>query len=695
MASRLSIEAIFKAKDRMTAPITKMQNRVGKFTRSISKGIKRANAGVDKLTGKFRQMPLVGAASVAGLGFAMKNVIETGAEFDRTLTAATAKFPGNIERTSDAFKALKAQALETGSATEFTATQAAQGLNFLALAGFDAQQSIAALPKVVDLATASQLELGEASDIATDTLGAFNLMTKDTTKLSANLSRVMDVMAKTTTRSNTDMVQMFEAIKEGGPVLSGMGGNIETFGAMVGKLADAGIKGTKAGTTLKNVFLRLAAPTGEAAGLVEKFIGKTTDAAGNLKDPIKLLGILEKNLAGNANRAAILNKIFGKIPMAGVNVLLATGAKKTAALRDELFNADKASMKMAKTMRDTVQGRIAALNSAIEGIKLAFFDAMAKPLTVVIKRLTDYSRRIKDVINANQQLIQTRVEQFFTGVLKFLKFVAKNHKVIIAMAKGLAIAVVSLKALNAVLAVTNVLMRANPMVLVATGVVALVAGIIFLTKNWDAIRARFAAAPMEMQPLLDTFKKFGDFISRVVNFAARKLPELWERFQPVILKLIGAFNALPGPIKRAVALIVGGPVAGLILAAEQIINHWDKIAPAVKVVARIIIGAMEGVLKVITKVLEGIDLVSRIGGAAFRGITGRREPQGQKIKDHGRTVTAPEIMAPSERVERAITESRETSTARIEVAPEAGATATMPKKPKGRVEVVLEPSGNF
>jgi len=361
---RFTVEAIFKAMDQVTRPMKQMASGVGAAAKRITQAIKqpatairdlrtrtalatkglirqfrkagisvsqlrrnirntagvivrqfrRARQSVDAFGKKLRAVTLGMALGLSTVGFAAADVVKTGMEFQSTLVAASAKFPEGIKKGSDAFFKLEAAARKTGATTEFTAAQSAAGLDKLAMAGFNAEQAIVALPGVVDLATASQTDLATASDIATDTLGAFGLASKDATQLGKNLARVNDVMAKTTTTANTDMVMMFETIKQAGPVARAAGADIETFAALTGTMANAGIKASVAGTSLKNAFVNLSAPSKKAGTALDILKVKTKDSQGNMRDIIDVIEDIGKATAemGTAERLQKLDAIFGK-----------------------------------------------------------------------------------------------------------------------------------------------------------------------------------------------------------------------------------------------------------------------------------------------------------------------------------------------------------------------------------------------
>lgn len=490
MATKFSIEAIFKAVDKMSAPVSRMQNRVNRMTRSMQNSLRGLNKTADNISGGFKKIAAAGTVAMAATGAAMIDVISTGADFEQSLVSAAAKFPGEITKGSEAFKGLEAAAREVGKTTEFTASQSAQALNFLAMAGFNSKGAIAALPGVVDLATASGMDLAEATDIASDTLGAFNLMSADSAVLGKNLARVNDVLAKTANTSNTTIGLLFEAIKEGGPVAVTAGASLEQFAAFAGTMANAGIKGSKAGTTLKNVFLGLSAPTTAAAKVLKRLGVETKDRAGNMRDATTILGELNKAMVGfgSAQKSAYLEAIFGKIPIAGVNVLLKAGEKNLNKYNAALVDSTDYNKKLAGVMRDTVSGRLKGLGSAIEAVKISIFSMTSGPLADLIDRMTEWVR-------VNEELISTKIGEY-------ILWVANNFGTLIEWGKkiGIIIGIVyslilALKIFIGVMTAVNLVMSANPVSLIIIGLAALIGIIVLVVKNWDYLKQKFEEMP--------------------------------------------------------------------------------------------------------------------------------------------------------------------------------------------------------
>ena len=491
MAGRFSVEAVFKAVDKVTAPVTRMQNRVGKMTRSMERSFNRLNRGVRNFTDNVKKGAIAVTAALALSTGAMANVISTGAEFEQTLVAAAAKYPGEIRKGTEAFKQLEDAARKTGATTEFTASQSAQALNFLAMAGFNAENSISALPAVVDLATAAQVDLATATDIATDALGAFGLSTKDPAKLTKNLARVNDVLVKTSISANTTLEQLFESMKKAGPIATTAGVSMETVAALIGTMANAGVKAEKAGTAVTNMMLNLTAPTSKATKALRRMGVEVLKADGSMRDVPDLLDSMENALSklSDPQKIAMMESIFGREGLAGVTNVVKAGSKAFTEFRKSINEAGGTSKTVASVMRDTLQGRLNSLKSAVEGVKISIFSMTEGPLSDVIVRMTDWVR-------ANEDLIASKIGGFLALVLNNLDAIGSA---LLAIGKGVAAVIalgIALKTVSAVLGIINLIMMANPIVL---GIMAAVAAVALLSGKLD--------------PVLEIIKSIGSGIS--------------------------------------------------------------------------------------------------------------------------------------------------------------------------------------
>lgn len=499
MAKTLGVKVKFSAIDGLTAPFKKMTAGARKFSKSAAVAFSKVERRARKLNQSINKSikGFGGIAAIAG-GVALGTVISAGAsafvDLDKNISAASAKF-GVFDRNSQVFLDIKKAAMDAGATTEFTSAQAAEGLNFLAMAGFNAQQSIASLPGVIDLATAAQIELGEATDIATDTLGAFGLMSDDATQLGLNLARVNNVMAATTTATNTSMVDLFETVKQAGPVFTGAGQSMETFNALAGRMASNSIKGSAAGTALKNAVLNLSAPSKKTQDAIDGLGIKIDDGTGNMRNMIDILDDVGKATAGmgNIQKSAALEALFGKRAIAGMSAILNEGVDQARALETSLKGVTNEASQMANFMRGGLSGVLAGMKSAFESIAIAIGDTFAPEIDATIKKLTKIARGAKDWVQNNKALIKTLVKTaVFVGKLIFA---LKAFLVVVNIVMAVKNAFIAFKA---VMIAVNAVMFANPIGLIILAIIALIAVVAIVTKKWNDWGA---AMSMVMGPL--------------------------------------------------------------------------------------------------------------------------------------------------------------------------------------------------
>lgn len=509
------IKTIFKGVNQMSAPIVQMQNTLGGFTRRAERNMRELTKTTENYFSKFVKWSKRAAVAGAAFGAALYAGLKPGTEFQQALISAAVKMPGRVRPGTEAFKEMNEAARLVGRTTEFTAIQAAGGLKYLAAAGFDAGQAVASLPGLVHLATSAEIDLAQATDIATDSLGAMGLMTKDTAQLQTNLARVSDVLALTTARTNTNMEQLFETIAIGGSTATSAGSSLETFAAMAGKIANDGIKASMAGTSLRRIFLNLQAPPAAAAKQLKRLGIQTQDSAGNLLDVLDIFEQLEnalKNL-GTAQRGEVIKDIFGARAVASVNSLLRQGSEELRRFRDELGAANGATLEMASTMRNTVQGSLNGFWSAVESVKISIFQLNQGPLKDVIDSTTKWVRENEKIIAQNVGLVLAEIIQRAPEIVAATGWWLKFAAAIVAV-------VAVLKTFTGVLTLVNLLIALNPVARAIAGIAALsvaVWGLVEYFVGWrNVMQALFSSFDFIFGPAVTSFKSFlslmsGDF----------------------------------------------------------------------------------------------------------------------------------------------------------------------------------------
>jgi len=360
-----AVSTAFTGKDQVSPRFKAMAAGATRFGNQATNAFSKASKAGAKSQSIFKSILAANAVS-RGLELLKQGVQAVAVEFvgfDQAVTSASSKFKG-LDLTSQAgmetLSQLKQVAREVGAETQFSAGEAAEGLDFLAMAGFNADQAMAALKPTTDLATVGNVDLATATDIASDSLGAFALMTEDAGQLQSNYTRLNDVMALTMSRTNTSLEDLFETIKAGAPSFTAAGQSMETFNALAGTMANSGVKASESGTSLRNIMLRLADPVAEAQDALDALGVVTADQEGNFRDIIDIMADVEKGLVGmgTQQRTAALSTIFGARAVTGVNILLDAGTDALRDFRTELENGAGKSKEMAQIMRQSLQNRL-------------------------------------------------------------------------------------------------------------------------------------------------------------------------------------------------------------------------------------------------------------------------------------------------------------------------------------------------
>lgn len=654
--TKFVIDAIFKASDKLTEPLRKMGKGVDGFVAKYEKRVGAAAKINDGISSGLKKAGALAAGVGLGTAAIIKDIVDVGATFDKTLVGAAAKFNPEMKRGTAGFEALRIAAEKTGADTEFNAQQGAEALKSLASAGFNAEQAIATLPKVVDLATASEVDLGAASEMATKALGAFGLQVEDSAELTKNLTKVTDVMAYASGKTKASMEGLFESIKEGAPVAVATGQSMETFMAMASKLADAGIEGSTAGTTLKNVFLSLSAPTAKAAGQLKKLGVKTKDSKGNLRDVVDIMADLETSTKklGTADKARALENIFGKIPIAGVSSLLDQGAESIRKLRKELEGAEGSTEKMAKTMRDTVTGDIDGFTSAIDGVKVALFSANTGPIRDVIQSMTEWVKANKDFIVINVGNAVEWLGKNLGDVVKWLERIAIGVGVFYTMKtaiEGVNTAMAGWKLLSTVFGATKGAVEENCKALDCVGENATKAG-----GKLAGMRAALNATGL----------------AKSIN---------------------GVTSALGKGGLLGAAFLVGGAIGtvlnetfGLDEKISGMISKWAGNEDAIDKAG----GRAEK-----PGIQEGGDQYYSDGSIRRADGSWKYKSPARVAKEQKAAAAAPQVVTPAEQVAKSVTETTETTKAEVTIKDQTG-TATITKKPRKKgIKLHVQPTGGF
>ncbi len=309
-------------------------------------------------------------------------MVEVGSSFEASMSQVAATM--GITSAAEEFETLSDAAKEMGEATKFSASQAGEALNYLALAGYDAEKAVNALPTVLNVAAAGGMELAAASDMVTDAMSALGLET-------SQMADFSDKLAVTAQKSNTSVAQLGEAILTVGGTAKNLAGGVVEMNTMLGILADNGIKGAEGGTTLRNVILSLTAPTSTAAKAIDGLGLSVFDNEGKMRNLQDIIYDLNDALSTmtDADKSQVLSDIFNKVDLKSVNALLGTSMERFDELAGYIDNCSGAAADMAVTMDDNLKGDLTIMQSALEGLGIAAYEKFQTPMRDAVQSVTE------------------------------------------------------------------------------------------------------------------------------------------------------------------------------------------------------------------------------------------------------------------------------------------------------------------
>lgn len=335
--------------------------------------MEEASSKAINLSGALKTLfAVVSAAAIIGQ---VKDFAADSIELGKNYTSVMSEVAAISGASSSDLAMMEDTARQYGATTVFSASEAAEALKYMSLAGWDAQQSTDALGGVLNLAAASSMGLGEASDMVTDYLSAFGMEANKSTYFA-------DMLAYAQSNSNTTAAQLGEAYKNSAANMHAAGQDVETTTSLLEAMANQGRKGSEAGTTLGAMMRDITAKMDDGAIKIGETSIAVQDASGNFRDMTDILTEVGEATEGmgSAQRAAALSSVFTDDSIKGVNMVLAEGMDKVAGYEEALRSATGASEDMAETMNDNLSGDMANMNSAYEEMQLQTFEAMEGPL---------------------------------------------------------------------------------------------------------------------------------------------------------------------------------------------------------------------------------------------------------------------------------------------------------------------------
>lgn len=449
-----------------------------------SAGEKIKTAGDNISNAGQKLLPVTGA--VAGLGTA---AVTTAANFESSMSQVQA----TMGITKDSMSTVDGQSVNTmdtlsklakkmGAETAFSASECAEALNYLALAGYDTQQMCDTLPTVLNLAAAGNIELASASDMVTDAMSALGMGVDEA-------GTMVDQMAKTASTTNTSVAQLGEGILTIGATAKSIKGGTAELNTALGILANNGIKGAEGGTHLRNIILSLQNPTDKAALAMEQLGLQVYDSEGNMRSMNDILGDLNSGMDGMtaAEKSNIIGKIFNKTDLSSVNALLANTGSTWDDLQKSISDSGGAAGQMADTQLDNLQGQITILKSALEGLAISFGELLMPAIKQIVGWVQKFVEWLNSLDDGTKKTVVT-IALLAAALGPVLIVVGK-----VVSAVGTIMTVVPkiagvINTVKGAFAALNTTMLANPIVLIVAAIAALVAAFIYLWNNCDGFR---------------------------------------------------------------------------------------------------------------------------------------------------------------------------------------------------------------
>lgn len=478
---------------------------------------------------------------VVGLGTA---AVKTAADFD----SAMSKVAAVSGATGSDLEALRDKAREMGEKTKFSASEAAEAMNYMAMAGWKTEDMLSGIEGVMNLAAASGEDLATTSDIVTDALTAFGLTAKDS-------GHFADILAAASSNANTNVSMMGETFKYCAPIAGALGFSAEDTAEAIGLMANAGIKGSQAGTALRTIMNNLSGEVKICGSSIGEVTVATTNADGSMRDLSDILADCRTAFSGlsESEKAAAAESLVGKNAMSGFLALMNAGEADINKLSSAIDNCDGSAASMAENMNDNLAGQLQILKSQLEELAISFGELLMPAIRTIVGWIQKFVDWLNSMDEGTRKVIVTiaLVAAAIGPILIIVGKVISAVGTIMTLVPKLAGVI---NAAKGVFAAFNAVCAANPYVLIIAAIVALVAAFIYLWNNceefrqfwidlwesikeiaiavWEALKAFFQAAWEAIKTTATTvWNAIKDFFS-----------SLWEGIKNIFITVVNAIS---------------------------------------------------------------------------------------------------------------------------------------------------------
>ncbi len=588
---------------------------------------KKSGDGFTVLKGILANLATAGIAVAAG---AVKDFCGQVVEIGKTFESSMSKVSALSGATGEDLATLEAKARELGATTTFSASQAADALGYMALAGWDTQQMLDGVGSVLTLAQAGEMELAAASDLVTDYLSAFNMEASET-------ARMVDVLAYAQANANTTVEGLGMAFKNCAANANAAGMDVETTSAAIAMMANQGLKGSEAGTALNAVLRDMTAKMEDGAIAIGDQSIAVMDAEGNYRDFTDILRDVQAATdgMGEAEKAAALQSTFTADSIKGLNLMLNAGADEMSGFREELYGCAGTAEETAKTMTDNLGGDIAAMGSAFEELSLKIYDYLQEPLRSAVQFITgtvvpgiegfmawlttgtqqfdEFGNVVGETASPIQQAISTLQDMVpVLAAVGGALLAYKTYSLAVTAAEKARAVVTGV--VDKATALLNGTMRLNPIGIVITLIGALVAAFVYLWNTseefrnfwigvWEAVKA--AVQPLAdwmmanvITPLVSNFQEFQGIFSALWDAIVGAVMSAWEQIAPIVQAGMLVLQTIIEAVMPVVQTIWSS-CWGVISAVATAV--WNAISNTVSTV----MGVIQGIIQVVTGIISG------------------------------------------------------------------------------------------
>ena len=546
-----------------------MAETLGDATLKLRADSKNLEQGLAKAK---KSMMAIGAAMTA-VGGAITAPMAAGVKIFMEYEQNMANVKAVSNATEQEFAALNAIAKEMGATTVFTARESAEALAFMSMAGMKAGESVNALPDVLNLAAAGQLELGQAADIVTNVMAGYGIA-------SDNLTGAVDVLTLGFTSANTNLVQLGDAFKYAGPVAKAAGLDFNETAAALALMGNAGFQGSMSGTALRGAITRLLKPTGEAADLIEQYGVNVYDSQGKMMPLVSIL----KSFEEGGLTAADAMTIFGQRAGPGMLALIEQGTGALSELTAEMALSAGTATRIATTQLDTMQGQFTLLKSALEGLALSIGEQLMPMIRDFVESVTPLIQGVIEWAKQNPELARTII--VVTGAVGALALVG-----------------------GALLIAVSVLL--GPIGLMALALAALVAVGVLVYRNWDTIRAKVAPIwDFVREKVTTVLDALTTAFRYVAEFSMPLIREAWnEHLKPTWEAIVKFGRNVLGPLIQDIGQFfywLWKQIDDFLIAGLRILLVvFDTIWKSIVIVVETAVGVLGAIIRAVLAALSG------------------------------------------------------------------------------------------